>query len=74
MPETTPTPSPRFSFKGYNPMTWVAKNLTFIKTSGAALVAAVGAEQWKVAVAIAAGIVVRFLFDAVDYFLTADPA
>lgn len=68
------TPSPRYSFKGYDPMVWVVKNATFLKTSGAAIVAALGAQQWKVAAAIAGGVVIRWAFDALDYFVTVNPA
>jgi hypothetical protein len=67
-------PSPRFSFKGYDPMVWLSKNAAFVKTTGAAILTALGAQQWKIALAGVAVIAGRWALDAGQYFFTENPA
>jgi hypothetical protein len=63
-------PSPRFSFAGYSFMAWVTKNAEWIKGFLAAETAALGAQQWKLAAALALGAVSKWAYDAVDYFVS----
>ncbi len=67
-------PSPRFSFKGYSFKAWLAKNAAYVKTFIAAETAAVTAKQWEVCALLALAMGVKYLADAVDYWLTANPS
>ncbi len=69
-----PTPSPRFSFKGYSFTAWLAKNASYVKTFVAAEAAAVSAKQWEVCGLLALAMGVKYLADAIDYWLTSNPS
>jgi hypothetical protein len=51
-------------------MAWVQKNAEWIKGFLAAETAALGAQQWKLAAALALGAVAKWAYDAVDFFVS----
>lgn len=66
--------SHRFSFKGYTFGTWLSLNAAYVKTYFGGMGAAVAAQQWKLAALLTVAMVVKFLADAVDYFITEQQA
>lgn len=69
-PNSAPVSSPRFSFKGYSVTTWGTKNAEWIKAFIAGEGAAYAAQQWKVMGALAIGFAMKFVTDALDYFVS----
>ena len=65
--------SPRYSFKGYDFMRWVGLNAGWIKGTLAGVTTVLGLQQWWVALAGVMFIVAKFGYDALDYFLSAQP-
>lgn len=70
-----PPPSPANSFKGYSVLEYLRRNKSGIKTilgvlSGV-ITARYGVDTTK---AVLLGVAVRFALDAVDYFLSEQPA
>jgi hypothetical protein len=75
------TPSPRFSFTGYSAPTWLAKNAEALKAIGVAVaglatyfVAKIQPPEFGVVISGIVASVVKFLLDALDYWLSANSA
>jgi hypothetical protein len=73
-PVSKPLPaSPRFSFKGYSFLVWMSKNTAYVKVFLAAESPAVAAQQWTLCGLLAVAMAVKYVADAVDYFITQVP-
>ena len=75
------TPSPRFSFVGYSAPTWLSKNKESLKLIvvavagiGSYFVTKIQPPELNAAIAGVVAAVIKFLVDALDYWLSADSA